>query len=167
VRPIRLQVEPVSLARLLDEAVQLADGQARRGDVRVHVDLPRTLPAIEADAQQLRQLFTNLVTNAFEALGGRGTVRVSAMHVLTPQEPAPDEPICHGAVTITVADDGPGVPAEVRDRIFSPFFTTKPRGSGLGLSIVRKIVDAHEGRIDLDAADHGTTFRIVLPVKGT
>jgi len=166
VRPIRLQVEPVSLARLLDEAVQLADGQAARGEVRVHVDLPRTLPAIEADAQQLRQLFTNLVTNAFEALGGRGTVRVSAMHLVAPQDPAPDEPLSHGAVVITVSDDGPGVPAELRDRIFSPFFTTKPRGSGLGLPIVRKIVDAHEGRIDLDAADHGTTFRIVLPVAG-
>ena len=68
-------------------------------------------------------------------------------------------------IEIEVADDGPGVPEEVRDRIFSPFFTTKPRGSGLGLSIVRKIVDAHDGRIDLKVGPHGgTRFRISLPV---
>ena len=64
-----------------------------------------------------------------------------------------------------VTDDGPGVPEGVRDRVFSPFFTTKPRGSGLGLSIVRKIVDAHEGRIDLLAGPQGgTRFRVTLPV---
>ena len=64
-----------------------------------------------------------------------------------------------------MSDDGPGVPAELRDRIFDPFFTTKPEGSGLGLPIVRKIVDAHDGRIDLASApDQGTRFRVTLPV---
>ena len=64
-----------------------------------------------------------------------------------------------------MTDDGPGVPEDVRDRIFSPFFTTKPRGSGLGLSIVRKIVDAHDGRIDLQVGSMGgTRFRVTLPV---
>jgi signal transduction histidine kinase len=66
----------------------------------------------------------------------------------------------------TVADNGPGVPPEVMDRIFSPFFTTKPQGSGLGLAIVRKIVDAHDGRIDVsERAGGGTVFRVTLPVR--
>jgi len=62
----------------------------------------------------------------------------------------------------------PGVPADLMDRIFSPFFTTKPQGSGLGLAIVRKIVDAHDGRIDVSApAEGGTRFRVTLPVSGS
>jgi signal transduction histidine kinase len=65
-----------------------------------------------------------------------------------------------------VADDGPGIQAQLSDRIFDPFFTTKPQGSGLGLPIVRKIIDAHDGRIDLASAPgHGTRFRVTLPVS--
>jgi signal transduction histidine kinase len=71
-------------------------------------------------------------------------------------------------ILVEVADNGPGVPADLIDRIFSPFFTTKPQGSGLGLAIVRKIVDAHDGRIDVAVlADAGTRFRITLPVSGS
>ena len=68
-------------------------------------------------------------------------------------------------VMITVSDNGPGIPPDVFDRIFSPFFTTKPQGSGLGLAIVRKIVDAHDGRIDVSSPPgKGTRFRVTLPV---
>ena len=69
-------------------------------------------------------------------------------------------------VVVDVADDGPGVPRELRDRIFNAFFTTKPQGSGLGLAIVRKIVDAHDGRIDIQTGSSGTRFRVTLPVSG-
>jgi signal transduction histidine kinase len=69
---------------------------------------------------------------------------------------------------VEVADTGPGVPPDLVDKIFNPFITTKPKGSGLGLAIVRKIVDAHEGRIDMTTAlDKGTTFRVSLPVEHT
>jgi len=72
------------------------------------------------------------------------------------------------AVVVEVADDGPGVPAHLSDRIFNPFFTTKVTGSGLGLAIVRKIIDAHDGRIDLNSsANTGTRFRVTLPVSST
>ncbi len=68
-------------------------------------------------------------------------------------------------MVVDVADDGPGVPAELTDKIFNPFFTTKPTGTGLGLAIVRKIVDAHDGRIDVSSAPGtGTRFRVTLPV---
>jgi signal transduction histidine kinase len=64
-----------------------------------------------------------------------------------------------------IADDGPGIPADITDRVFNPFFTTKPQGSGLGLAIVRKIVDAHDGRIDVTTgAGRGTAFAVTLPV---
>jgi PAS domain S-box-containing protein len=163
VRPIRLQVEPVELARVVEDAVQMAESLVARGAVEIVLDLPHDLPAIEADVHQLRQLFTNLVTNAFEALGGTGRIVVTAAQ-LAADEAA--DAVGRGSIAIAVADDGPGIPGEVRDRIFGPFFTTKPRGSGLGLAIVRKIVDAHEGRIDLEVgAERGTTFRVVLPVE--
>jgi signal transduction histidine kinase len=68
-------------------------------------------------------------------------------------------------VVVDVTDDGPGMPADVAEKIFNPFFTTKAQGSGLGLAIVRKIVDAHEGRIDMTTGDgRGTKFRVTLPV---
>jgi two-component system nitrogen regulation sensor histidine kinase GlnL len=166
VRPIRLHVEPVSLTRAVDDAISLAESTVDRGRVCVSADVPPDLPSIDGDVHQLRQLFGNLVMNAFEALGGSGHVTVSARHIPAPPDPlGGDTPTGPGNVEIDVADDGPGVPEEVRDRVFSPFFTTKPRGSGLGLSIVRKIVDAHEGRIDLQVGPRGgTRFRVTLPV---
>jgi signal transduction histidine kinase len=165
VRPIRLHVEPVSLARIVDEALSVAESTVRRGHICVSANVPQMLPAIDADAHQLRQLFTNLVINAFEALGGQGHVAVAARHVAPSPDPLGASATGAGTVEIEVADDGPGVPEDVRDRIFSPFFTTKPRGSGLGLSIVRKIVDAHDGRIDMQVGPQGgTRFRVVLPV---
>jgi signal transduction histidine kinase len=70
-------------------------------------------------------------------------------------------------IQVDVQDDGPGVPADVMEKMFSPFFTTKPQGTGLGLAIVRKIVDAHDGRIDVSGvASGGARFRVTLPVTG-
>ena len=165
VRPIRLQVERVSVADAIREAVATAENHVPRGEVQVQVACAPELPAIQGDAHQLRQIFTNLVMNAFEALGGCGAVRIAAVP-LVEEAPAGGEP--QGPmIQIDVSDNGPGIPREVVDRIFSPFFTTKPQGSGLGLAIVRKIVDAHDGRIDVSAADGGgTRFRVTLPVTG-
>lgn len=161
VRPIRLHVEPVSLARVVEEAIAAAESQVSRGGARLATHFPPDLVPVEGDAQQLRQLVTNLVANAFEALSGQGRVTVSARHVPA----AAGDHHAAGHVQLDVVDDGPGVPEDVRDRIFSPFFTTKPRGSGLGLSIVRKIVDAHDARIDVSAGPQGgTCFRVTIPV---
>lgn len=164
VRPIRLQVERITLADAVRDAISMAESHVPRGEVAIDVSLAPDLPSIHGDPHQLRQLFTNLLTNAFEALGGRGTVRILAARLA-------DDPISGGepqavpSLQIEVTDDGPGVPADVMDRIFSPFFTTKPQGSGLGLAIVRKIVDAHDGRIDVSAPlAGGTRFRVTLPV---
>ena len=163
VRPIRLQVERTSIADAVDAAVSLADTKARRGDVEVQVAVSREL-AIHADQYQLAQLFTNLLINAYEAMEGRGHVMISAQPVRVDETMAGESGAREG-VLVEVADDGPGVSPEVADKMFDPFFTTKAQGSGLGLAIVRKIVDAHDGRIDLRTAPgRGTSILVTLPV---
>jgi signal transduction histidine kinase len=170
VRPLRLQVEHTVLADVLHQAVTLAETKAPRGNVSVAVEMPANLPMIEGDHHQLCQVFTNLVANAFEALDGKGRITIAAMAGVVQQDPAfgreSEEPM--PIVVVDVADDGPGVPENLTDRIFNPFFTTKPQGSGLGLAIVRKIVDAHDGWIDLSSnPSTGTCFRVTLPVSST
>jgi len=170
VRPIRLQVEHTALADVLHQAVTMAETKVPRGNVSVAVEMPADLPMIEGDHHQLCQVFTNLVANAFEALEGKGTITIAVSSGAMEQDPAfgrePQEPV--RMVVVDVADDGPGVPEDLTDRIFNPFFTTKPQGSGLGLAIVRKIVDAHDGRIDLSSsAATGTRFRVTLPVSSS
>ena len=167
VRPIRLQVELTDVGDVIKHAMTLAENKAKRGGVAVEVHVTSELPLIGGDHHQLCQVFTNLLTNAFEALDGRGRIVITATADAVEQDPAfVQEPqVATRVVIVEVADDGPGVPAELNDRIFDPFFTTKPQGSGLGLPIVRKIVDAHDGRIDLSSAPgQGTRFRVTLPV---
>jgi signal transduction histidine kinase len=162
VRPIRLQVERTGLAEAVKAAVQLAETKARRGEISLDTNLAEGLPEIQADQHQLAQLFTNLLMNAFEAMNGRGRVTVSAHPVRID-----DGLDGRDAVLVEFADDGPGMPQEVAEHVFDPFFTTKAQGSGLGLAIVRKIVDAHDGSIDLQTSPGaGTKIRVTLPVAG-
>jgi signal transduction histidine kinase len=167
VRPIRLQVEAVPIARTLHDAVHGAEAMVPRRGTGLRIDVPDSLPVIEGDGGQIRQLFTNLVSNAFEALNGRGTVSITAQYVPGDDGPGSDGLNAMPTVVVDVADDGPGIADDLQDRIFNPFFTTKPRGSGLGLAIVRKIVDAHDGRISVIAPPSGgARFRVVLPLHG-
>ncbi|MGE3511117.1 MAG: nitrogen regulation protein NR(II) [Vicinamibacterales bacterium] len=168
VRPIRLQMEQTDVREVLHQAITLAESKAPRGNATVALQMPSTLPLVDGDQHQLCQVFTNLLTNAFEALDGRGRITISAAVEEATQDPAfaIDGETPTPTVLVEVADDGPGVPTELSDRIFNPFFTTKPQGSGLGLAIVRKIVDAHDGRIDLASSPgHGTRFRVTIPVS--
>jgi signal transduction histidine kinase len=167
VRPLRLQVEHTSVPDVLSSAVTLAGRKLPDRAVEVSLDVANSLPRIQGDHHQLVQLFTNLLINAFEALNGQGHVTIAA------REEIPDDDHGHTdptrplrTIVIDVVDDGPGVPRELRDRIFNAFFTTKPQGSGLGLAIVRKIIDAHDGQIDLTSTPgRGTRFRVTLPVS--
>ena len=168
VRPIRLQVERVALGDAIRDAIVTAESTVPRGRIELTLDLPENLPPIEGDTHQLRQLFANLLANAFEALGGEGSVRISATERAAEEEVGIASEInAVPMIEIEVVDDGPGVASDLIDRIFSPFFTTKPQGTGLGLAIVRKIVDAHDGRIDLSVGPQkGTRFLVTLPVNG-
>jgi signal transduction histidine kinase len=165
VRPIQLQVERVSLGDVLKDSITLAEGKRRRGAVSIETDVAGDVPDLLADSHQLRQLFSNLLANAFEALGGEGHVHLGASLVATEEDPSPGGEPSVPQVAIEVRDSGPGIAPDDLERIFSPFFTTKPQGTGLGLAIVRKVVDAHDGRIDaVSAPGRGATFRVTLPV---
>jgi signal transduction histidine kinase len=165
VRPISLQVERVSADDVFKDSITMAESKQARGAVTIDLQVARDVPDLLADPHQLRQLFTNLLANAFEALGGEGHVDIRATVV-----PGEDEPTGEGdplppQVVVEVRDNGPGIAPDDLERIFSPFFTTKPQGTGLGLAIVRKVVHAHDGHIDaVSAVGRGTTFRVRLPV---
>ena len=166
VRPIRLQVEQTDLAQVLQQSITNAESKVPRRDVEIVFDVPDGLPQVDGDASQLCQVFSNLLTNAFEAVNGKGRVVLRASLENIEQDPAFGSDAPEPAVVVDVIDDGPGIPAELSDRIFNPFFTTKTTGSGLGLPIVRKIVDAHDGRLDLSSGPaKGTRFRVTLPVS--
>ncbi len=172
VRPIRLQVERTSVVQILHDAVAMAERKVDRGAVTVTMNIEPQLPLINADPQQLGQLFSNLLINSLEALEGQGTIGITAGVGQAYEEPAaagaetPDGTPPAATLLIEVADDGPGMPPDVAERIFNPFYTTKAKGSGLGLAIVRKIVDAHDGHIDVRTAPaQGTRFRVTLPVS--
>jgi signal transduction histidine kinase len=162
VRPIRLQVEPTLLCDAVQAAVQHADAKGRRGNIAVETRVPATLPQLRADKHQLTQVLTNLIVNAYEALEGAGQVTVTASETRL-QDGAGGR----DAILVEVADDGPGIPADVREKVFEVFFTTKAKGSGLGLAIVKRIVDAHDGRLDLQTSSEGTRVRVTLPLAGT
>lgn len=170
VRPLRLQVEHTSIVQVLHDAVTMAERKVARRNVTVTLDVEEQLPLIQGDQDQLCQLFGNLVINALEALGGSGTISLAAS-LGAAERQAPDAgnpPAAVPMVVVEVSDDGPGIAPEVVERIFNPFFTTKPQGSGLGLAVVRKIVDAHDGHIAVTSAPgQGTRFIVTLPVSGT
>jgi len=165
VRPIQLQVERVFLPDVLKDSITLAEGKMRRGAVSIRTDFAPEVPLLLADSHQLRQLFSNLLANAFEALDGEGQVEIRTALLPAEEElPGADEPTTP-QVVVEVRDSGPGIAPDDLERIFGPFFTTKPQGTGLGLAIVRKVVDAHDGRIDVvSARGRGATFRVTLPV---
>jgi len=169
VRPVRLQLERTDIPDVLQHSITMAESKTTRGAVGVAMDVEPGLPMIEADHHQLCQVFTNLLANAFEALDGKGRIAIAAVTGTIEADPAlaafqPPTP----TVVVDVADNGPGLPPDATDKIFDPFFTTKPQGSGLGLAIVRKIVDAHDGRIDVSSTPGtGTRFRVTLPVTST
>jgi signal transduction histidine kinase len=167
VRPVRLQVEDVEIPQVLQQSLTNAESKVPRGAVQVTIEVADGLPVIHGDASQLCQVFSNLLTNAFEAMNGHGQVALkAAVEARGEKRVQENPPETSPAIIVDVLDDGPGIPAELRDRIFNPFFTTKTTGSGLGLPIVRKIIDAHDGRIDVSSEPgSGTRFRVTLPVS--
>ena len=168
VRPINLQVERSALDEIIKDSITLAEGKMRRGAVTIDTEIGHDVPELLADPHQLRQLFSNLLANAFDALGGEGHIDIRVELIPGEAEPVGTLEPLPPRVVVDVRDTGPGIAAEDLERIFSPFFTTKPQGTGLGLAIVRKVVDAHDGRIDaVSAPGRGATFRVTLPVVPT
>jgi two-component system, NtrC family, sensor histidine kinase AtoS len=157
---------PELLFRLLDvrapvqKAVEMSRERAQvNGRVSVEVTIPNDLPKIMGDESALTETFAHLIANAAEAMSGqsRGRITLSA------------KPIPEGdrttSVVVTVRDTGKGIAPELKEKVFSPFCTTKPRGIGLGLPIVKRTVFDHNGRIEIDSSTHGTCVNVILPAK--
>ena len=151
--------QQVQLNQVVQEAVELVAYQLRVDDVEVRFDLAADLPVISADPHQLHQVVVNLATNAHYAM--RQTPPPRLLTLATRFDPA------HGRIALEVADAGPGIPAEIQERLFEPFFTTKPpgEGTGLGLSLCQAIIEGHQGTIRLTSPPgQGALFLIELPV---
>jgi len=141
---------PVDISDELRRAMRAAEaaGMGLAGGVRVDPDTP----AVVADSEQLQRIFCNLIWNAREAAGSNGHLHV---------EVAPDG---GGRVSIRFEDDGEGIPPSEMPRLFKPFHTTKANGTGLGLALVHRLVEAHDGEIRVEGRPgRGAVFTIILP----
>jgi len=148
-RPPHPKPLPVDLAGLVRTTADLLTGDPALKGVAVRID--GTAPPVLADAELLKIVFQNLLMNSAQAMQGRGEIRVTL---------EPVDSLCR----VRVRDVGPGIAADVLERIFTPFFTTKARGTGLGLATAKRIVEAHAGQIAIvSSPDEGTTVIIELP----
>jgi two-component system nitrogen regulation sensor histidine kinase NtrY len=146
------QPVPTVLAELIDQTLVLYDGLFR--EVHFERRCASDLPRIRLDPHQLKRVLINLIDNAIEAMNKRGTIEIAA---------AVDA--AASRVHISVADDGPGIPEEAHEHLFVPSFSTKRRGSGLGLAVVSRIVQEHQGTIRVEANQpRGTRFVVELPL---
>ncbi len=153
-RQRRLERQLVNLNDLINDTVLLFREQFRRDAIALKISAAEALPAVKGDRSALGQVLINLLSNARDALGANGEIRISAAA-------APDRP---GFVQLRVEDSGPGIPPDARAKIFDVFYTTKNNGTGLGLWLSRRIVLEHQGRIEVESEPRrGTAFTITLP----
>jgi two-component system sensor histidine kinase PilS (NtrC family) len=152
-RPAPPHAVPADLAAIVAETLDVFAADPCAQGMAIERSLARS--RVECDPDQLRQVVWNLLVNAAQAIretGRAGTIRASC------------EPAADGGAVLAVTDDGPGIAPAARARIFTPFFTTKPRGTGLGLAVVQRIVDAHGGSVGLDSTPGlGARFTVKLP----
>jgi two-component system sensor histidine kinase PilS (NtrC family) len=151
-RPAPPHRVPADLAVLAGETLDVFAADPVAQGLEVERSLARSL--VECDPDQLRQVIWNLLANAAQAIRGAGR----GGRILVTCEPRPD-----GGALLAVVDDGPGIPPAERARIFTPFFTTKPKGTGLGLAVVQRIVDAHGGSVGVESRGAGARFTVRLP----
>ncbi len=158
-RPVQPALQPVPLQPLFEEAIAAARQQAGQGaeGVVATVAVDEEAATVKADARLLRQALVNLFLNAYQAMPREGRLDVRASRGSLEGKPCAE---------IVVRDTGPGIPAEMAGKIFKPFFTTKATGTGLGLAVVRRIVEGHDGSVELGPASHGAEFRLRLPLEG-
>jgi two-component system NtrC family sensor kinase len=153
------QLVKTDISELIQDTVLLVKGQAKMGNVEIVRDCRPGLPPVALDADEMMQVFVNLINNAFVAMSKGGTLTITCR----PDRDRSGKEV----VTVDLADTGHGIPEEHLDKIFDPFFTTKPdgEGAGLGLSISYMIVQNHGGRIEVESkVGQGSTFRVSLPV---
>jgi signal transduction histidine kinase len=153
-RPPRCERRRSDLLVVVRRAVALVEGRARRQKVNLELDLPEQPVPASIDPEQIQQVLVNLLLNALDALPTDGLIQIEVE-------------TGDSIVTVRVRDDGPGVPPAIRSRLFEPFITSKPEGVGLGLSICKRLVEAHGGTIDHDCPgpDGGAAVTFTLPLE--
>ncbi len=157
-RPPRLKLEPQDLGAIVGCTLELAAHRLRQRELRTVRVNGTPLPEVLADAHQMRQVFLNLVANAAEATPMGGELRIA--------ETFETDADGHADVVVRIQDGGPGVPEEVRARLFEPFVTTKPNGTGLGLCVASSIVSHHGGRLLLESSsERGAVFAVRIPAS--
>jgi len=151
-RPEDLRLQPVKVHALMDEILPIIETEANKNNVKVTVDVPPSVPAVNGDSAMLRQAFLNLAINACQAMPTGGSLRLKA------------GPSSRARVEILVQDSGVGIAPEHLSKIFNLYFTTKERGTGIGLSMVYRIIQMHDGEVEVQSTPgRGTTFRVLLP----
>jgi signal transduction histidine kinase len=145
--------EQCDLRDVIDKNIQFLMPEFQKKQIDVKKIFPQEPARIMADREQLYRAFMNIFMNSIQALENKGQITVNII-------PGRDN------YTVVIEDNGPGIKREHMERIFNPFFTTKDKGSGLGLSIVKKIVEGHNGSITIESPErHGTRVIINLPVR--
>jgi signal transduction histidine kinase len=153
-RPKPLDRRSVNLTDAVEHVVEFLEPACTQDDIRVVRDYARDLPQAYIDPEQIGQAVENLMRNAYQAIGTGG-----AVEVYTGRR--------GNYLEIRVSDDGPGIPADARGKVFEIFYTTKDGGTGLGLTIVKQIAEAHGGAVSFETIDEkGTMFTIRLPING-
>jgi signal transduction histidine kinase len=151
-RPDELKLQPVHLASLVSEVVSMTAPDAERRNIAIKTECPSTLPEINADPGMLQQALLNLAINACHAMPEGGTLRIACRAT------------ARRRVELDIEDTGVGIPPENLGRIFDLYFTTKEKGSGIGLSMVFRIVQLHDGEIEVQSTPgRGTTFKLTFP----
>jgi signal transduction histidine kinase len=151
-RPTPPKFDTTDLNGILDRTLSILNSQIKKRNIVVEASLDRTLPAIAADKKLIQQLLWNLILNALQAMEPGGRLAVSTAGG-------------NGEVTVSIRDTGRGIPERERANIFKPFYTTKHQGTGLGLTISRRIVEQHRGTLTLESAENaGTTCTVRLPL---
>jgi signal transduction histidine kinase len=153
------------LRALLEETARLIEPQCRHAGIALLQPPPGQYP-VEADPEQLGQLLLNVLTNAIEAAGPGGTVELRLSCQKGPPPELPPVPDVHPWVVLEVIDSGPGPPAEIAERLFEPFVTSKREGVGLGLAVAQQVARLHGGWIGWSRDGGRTCFRILLPQAG-
>ena len=152
-RPLKLDRSEEDLNKVVEDCLAVAVGTAEDNEVTIEKHLDRDLPLISMDALRMKQVVINLLTNAVQASAAGQTVVVKTSRIKE-----------YAAVEVT--DCGCGIPMEQKEEIFAPFFSTKKEGTGLGLPIVKKIIESHNGYLELlDNPERGVTFRVLLPTN--
>src|SRR5450759_4194479 len=155
-RPKEIKMEPTDISVLIQRITERWRPRFSRAKVIPYFSSELENPRVDADPRALEQVFTNLISNAVHAMSDKGgTLSIKISKLNTEIEPP--------QIELTVSDTGPGIPDDIRDRIFEPFVTTNPQGTGLGLAITKQIITAHRGSINLNSFPGGTVFMIKLP----